>query len=103
MTSTLIGFAAVLSAAVWAVVVWLVAVAVRDDRRRDDFEIRPGPGAVAYGDVRAQPDAPAPAPAPAPAGTRRTDRGPAVAPHRWNGLRGTAGRSCTHGTACPNG
>jgi len=63
MTSTLIGFAAALSAVIWAVVVWLVAVALRDDRRRDDLDVRPGPRMVSYGDVRARRDAPAP-PAP---------------------------------------
>ncbi|HTD50344.1 MAG TPA: hypothetical protein VK771_07090 [Acidimicrobiia bacterium] len=73
MTSTLIGFAAVLSVAVWAVVVWLVAVSVRDDRRRDDIDLRPAPRTVAYGDARARPDAPAPTATPAPVPAERAD------------------------------
>lgn len=58
MASTLIGFAVALSGVVWVVVVWLVAVAWRDDLRHDDIEVRSGPRMTPPADRRLRRDIP---------------------------------------------
>jgi len=67
MASTLVGFAAAVSAVVWVVLVWLAAMAWREDRLRDELDVRPGPRMAAYDTVRARHDiSPTAAPADEP-------------------------------------
>jgi len=61
VASTLIGFVTVLSAAVWVIVVWLVALAWRDDLRRGGLETRGDSRIVGSWNARPGRDIPTPA------------------------------------------
>ncbi|MGO9873088.1 MAG: hypothetical protein ACLPVY_04740 [Acidimicrobiia bacterium] len=75
MASILIGIAVGVSALVWVGVLWLVAVAWRDDRRREDQTTRQGSRMAEYGHT-----GPAPNTAPMDSGNVVAPAAPRVAP-----------------------